>query len=71
MTLYELVNSTTIQGDVTISPRDIQGNEIGNFYVKGTYDLACAGWNDDWEDWTVTYIYVDEWHNLVIEIKED
>ncbi len=75
MTLYELMNSTTIQGDVCIQPFDADGRELDGFYVKNTEDLAyaCGGedWNEDWEEWKVNYILVDIHGNLVIEIRED
>ena len=70
MTLYELVNNATIQGNVTIIPTDKDGKELGHFHVNSTDDLAYAGWDDEWEDWGVGYIFVDQYHNLVIEIRE-
>lgn len=70
MTLYELVNNTTIQSNVTIIPTDKDGNELEHFHVDFTDDLAYAGWPGDWEDYEVGYIYVNSNHNLVIEIRE-
>lgn len=71
MTLYELVNNTTIQSNVTIIPTDKDGNELEHFHVDFTDDLAYAGWPGDWEDYEVTYIYASHsTHELVIEIRE-
>ena len=70
MTLYELVNNTAIQGNVTIIPTDKDGKELSHFHVDCTDDLAYAGWDDEWEDWEVGYIFVDRYYNLVIEIRE-
>ena len=70
MTLYELVNNTTIQSNVTIIPTDKDGNELEHFHVDFTDDLAYAGWPGDWEDYEVVYIYVNSYHNLVIEIRK-
>ena len=71
MTLYELVQNTTIQSDVDIIPMDKDGNELDHFHTDFTEDLAYAGWPDDWEDYEVVYIYVSpSTHNLVIEIRE-
>lgn len=75
MTLYELMNNTTIQGDVCIQPFDVDGRELDSFFVKMTDDLAfsCGGddWVVDWEEWKVSYIYVNMSGVLVIEIQED
>lgn len=70
MTLYELVQNTTIQSDVDIIPMDKDGNELDHFHVDSTDDLAYAGWPDEWEDFEVKYIYVNSYHNLVIEVRE-
>ena len=71
MTLYELVNNTTIQSNVAIIPMDEDGNELGGFHIDFTEDLAYAGWPEEWEDYEVTYIYASpSTHELVIEIRE-
>lgn len=76
MTLYELMNNTTIQGDVYIQPYDKAGRELvgDGFSVKGTEDLSgsCGGkdWVEDWEEYEVNYIYVNIRGVLVIEIQE-
>ena len=75
MTLYELVNNTTIQGNVFIQPFDTDGRELDGFSVKDTEDLSgsCGGkdWVDEWDEWEVNYIYVNIHGILVIEIQED
>ena len=75
MTLYELVNNTTIQGNVFIQPFDADGRELDGFSVKNTEDLAaaCGGkdWIEDWDEWQVNYIYVNIHGVLVIEIQEE
>lgn len=70
MTLYELMNNTTIQGDVCIQPYDKDGRELPAFYVKNTDDAAYSGWDMEWEDWEVRYIYANVHGTLVIEIWE-
>ena len=49
---------------------DKDGNELDHFHVDSTDDLAYAGWPDEWEDFEVKYIYVNSYHNLVIEVRE-
>ena len=75
MTLYELINNTTIQGNVFIQPFDADGRELDGFSVKNTEDLAaaCGGkdWIDEWDDWKVNYIYANIAGIIVIEIQEE
>lgn len=75
MTLYELMNNTTIQGDVLIQPYDVDGRVLDGFCVKCTADLsgACSGadWQEEWDEWEVNYIYVNIHGVLVIEIQEE
>lgn len=59
MTLYELANQITIQGDVRVSKFDENGFEIILLNAEGTDDLA----NDlpeEYEELTVKYIFNDE-----------
>lgn len=71
ITLYELVNNITIQGNVSVVPFNKDGDEIGRIYVDHTDDLANYDKFDEYEDWPVTFIYADRLGRLVIEVQEE
>ena len=72
MTLYELVNNTTIQGNAMILPFNMNGDELAPILINDADDVAgYSGEYDDYEDWEVTFIYVDRLKNLVIEVQEE
>lgn len=69
MTLYELANQTTIQGDVRVSRFDGEGHEIILLNAQSTDDLA----NDlpeEYEELTVKYIFNGE-DGLHIEVSDE
>lgn len=59
MTLYDLANQITIQGDIRVSKFDEEGNEIILMNVENTDDLADE-LPEEYEDLTVKYIYEGE-----------
>lgn len=69
MTLYELVNQTTVQGDVRVSKFDEEANEIILLNAQGTDDLADE-LPEEYEDLTVKYIYNGE-DGTHIEVSEE
>lgn len=69
MTLYDLANQITIQGDIRVSKFDEEANEIILMNVENTDDLA----NDlpeEYEDLTVKYIYEGE-DGVHIEVSDE
>ena len=69
MTLYELANQTTIQGDVRVSRFDENGFEIILLNAQSTDDLA----NDlpeKYEELTVKYIFNGE-DGTHIEVSDE
>lgn len=69
MTLYELVNQTTVQGDVRVVKFDKRGNEHILINAENTDDLALEI-PESWEDLTVKYIYQgQDW--LTIEVSDE
>ena len=73
MSLDELMNNTTIQGDVKIRVFNAEtGDEL--FMKLFTYvdDLACEVMPEEWEDLEVRYIYyADNCVNLELYKEED
>lgn len=73
MTLYELMNNTTIQGDVKIRVFSEENyEEIGMKLFKGVDDLSVEDVPEEWEDLEVRYIYyADNCINIELYIKEE
>ena len=69
MTLYELVNQTTIQGDVRVSKFDENGFEIILLNAQGTDDLASE-LPEEYEELTVKYIFNGE-DGTHIEVSDE
>lgn len=69
MTLYELANQTTIQGDVRVSKFDENGVEDYLLFAQGTDDLASE-LPEEYEDLTVKYIYNGE-DGTHIEVSDE
>ena len=69
MTLYELVNQTTVQGDVRVSKFGENGAEDYLLSAQGTDDLA-AELPEEYEDLTVKYIYNGE-DGVHIEVTDE
>ena len=69
MTLYDLANSLTIQGDVRVSKFDDDSSEIILLNVQGTDDLANAI-PEEYEEMTVKYIYNGE-DGTHIEVSDE
>lgn len=59
MTLYDLANQITIQGDIRVSKFDEEANEIILMNVENTDDLASE-LPEEYEDLTVKYIFNGE-----------
>lgn len=74
MTLYELMNGLTLQGNIEIKVFDEADNEKETRCFRDMGDLIGAP-TDDLEDLEVTYMYATkgpdgtEW--MVIELKEE
>lgn len=69
MTLYDLANQITLQGDIRVSKFDEEANEIILLNAQGTDDLA----NDlpeEYEDLTVKYIFNGE-DGVHIEVSDE
>lgn len=69
MTLYDLANQITMQGDIRVSKFDEEANEIILLNAQGTDDLA----NDlpeEYEDLTVKYIFNGE-AGVHIEVSDE
>ena len=69
MTLYELANQTTIQGNVRVSKFDEDANEIILVNAHGTDDLAYEI-PEEYEDLTVKYIFNGE-DGIHIEVSDE
>ena len=74
MTLYDLVNSMTIQGNIEIAVFDIDGNEKERELFPSVDDLSCCKLAE-YEDLRVTYMFPNStttgraW--LTIELLEE
>jgi len=69
MTLYDLANQITIQGDIRVSKFDEEANEIILMNVENTDDLASE-LPEEYEDLTVKYIYEGE-DGVHIEVSDE
>lgn len=75
MTLYELTNTVTVQGNIEIRIFDTNGNEKESRYFRDQDDFNTRYEDsDDLDDFTITYIYHSRGYDgtpwLVIEITE-
>jgi hypothetical protein len=81
MTLYDLMNGTTLQGHIEVKKLDEDGNELKSCFYENCEDLSGVELPNSWEDCNVTYIYpqkltrrhwtwVEETSCLVIEVSE-
>ena len=74
MTLYELMNNTTIQGDVKIRVFKDDGNydEVAMKRFGCVDDLSYEEIPEEWEDLEVRYLYyADNCITIELYIKED
>lgn len=75
MTLYNLVNSMTIQGNVTIKVFDKDSSEKECYVIRDVDDLAYVYDYDEVEDLEISFMYVSKscdgtpWLN--IEVVEE
>lgn len=76
MTLYDLSNALTLQGNIEIKVFDEAGNEKETRCFRDVEDFNCTCTDtNDLEDLEVTYMYATksadgtEW--MVIELKEE
>ena len=81
MTLYDLMNGTTLQGHIEVKKLDEDGSELKSCFYENCEDLSGVDLPDGWEDYNVTYVYpqrltrkhwtwVEETSCLVIEVSE-
>ena len=68
-TLYDLVNSTTVQGDIKITIFDELGHEIEEWQTKYCDDLSNADISD-FEFMEVNYIFCGSDGFLHIELEK-
>lgn len=72
MTLYELMNNTTIQGDVKIRVFNSEDDEVATKRFYGVGDLSVEDIPEEWEDLEVRYIYYAcNCINIELYIKEE
>lgn len=75
MTLYELVNNTTIQGNVDITYFEGNGNEQGDMTFSYVEDLSghLGELPEGWEDCEVRFIWpaADGWLHIEIYAEEE
>lgn len=76
MTLYELTQSMTIQGNIEIKVFDADGRETDARFFPDEYDFDTTTHDaDDIEDLRVTYMYTTKSYDgtpwLTIELTED
>lgn len=73
MSLYELMNNTTIQGHVRIVVFDHDGSRIEDEkYMRYVDDLAYEELPEGWEDMTVEFLYWDsDYLTIEIYMKEE
>ena len=69
MTLYDLANQITMQGDIRVSKFDEDANEIILMNVENTDDLSNEI-PEEYEDLTVKYIYEGE-DGVHIEVSDE
>ena len=74
MTLYDLVNSMTIQGNIELAVFDSEGAEKERHFIRNTDDL-CYDDISDYEDLKVTFMFPNKGYDgsvwLNIEVQED
>ena len=74
MTLYDLTNTITIQGNVAIKIFDEHGDETETRFFRDQDDFNCYNACDDIEDLTLSYIYSTKRYDgtpwLVIELSK-
>ncbi|MBO5969204.1 MAG: hypothetical protein J6S14_11985 [Clostridia bacterium] len=70
MTLYELINNTTIQGNVDITCF-VDGIETDSETFLHTDDLASVSFPEEWEDYEVKYIWASNDGYIHIEIYKE
>ena len=68
MTIYELVNDSTIQGNVRISTWKEDEEEV-LLEIRNTDDLFTSDLEEEWEDAEVDYIFCGRDGYLHIEVK--
>jgi hypothetical protein len=71
MTLYDLINDTTIQGNVQVSTFDNHGNEVVLRKVWNTDDLSWGERLEKWENREVVYMFCGNDGCLHIEIESE
>lgn len=76
MTLYELCNNITLQGNIEIKLFDSQGNELESILFPDEWDFNITYTHPELEDLEISYIYTTRGlngsHWMTIEIiKED
>lgn len=76
MTLYELCNNITLQGNIEIKLFAPDGTELESLLFPDEWDFNITYYRPELEDLEVSYIYPTRGHNgtnwLTIEIiKED
>lgn len=76
MTLYDLANACTLQGNIEIKVFDGDGNELESRFVRDETGFECSFTNtDDLEDCEVSYMHATksldgtEW--LVVEVVKE
>lgn len=77
MTLYELTNSMTIQGNICVTIYDANGKETDRRFYYDLSDFVTYHEDaDDLDDFVVTYIYADRaidggaWLNIELQENE-
>ncbi len=74
MTLYNLTQSMTIQGNIEIAVFDAEGNEKERHFIRNSDDLCYDG-IDEFEDLKVTFMFPSKGYDgsvwLNIEVQEE
>ena len=68
MTIYELVNDTTVQGAIRVSVFD-DDEELILWKTDGTDDFSTGDADEWWEDLNVNYLFCDGSGVLHIEVE--
>lgn len=71
MTLYELVNDVTLQGNIRISSWDKDGEETIHLIVENHDDLFTGDLDESYEDREVTYMFCPGDGYLHIEVESE
>ena len=75
MTLYNLVNSMTIQGNIEIAKFDPSGNELDRELFPDVDDLSTI-YLEDYEDLEVTFMFTNStstgraWLTIEVQTEE-